>query len=466
MFNTLQSRLWFTYIFLISMMLCIIGGSIFLVVYRGNVPLLQASSALQSLRLAALPRLKSANNLEPDNLQTMLTNNAASLLEGRIAILTPDGEVIADSSDDPTAELPDFDGKPQVTEIGGLPILYRDSEGRAWYYIIDTINEDLLVFFAVNRPRLQIVAIFRDQYLGPLMRTGVIALLVAFIFSTLMSRWISAPLRRISREARQVADGQARPIPPEGPEEVQQLAVAFNDMAEKVQTSQQSQKDFVANVSHELKTPLTSIQGFSRAILDGTVETRQELFEAAEVIDSEAGRMSRLVQDLLILAKMDAGTRAFEMTSLNINTLLEITKRKFTPLTETAGIHFHLAVSQEPALILGDADSLMQVLDNLMDNALKFTPEGGHITLSSVVLPETVEINVIDTGEGISLEEQKRIFERFYQVDKARTGGQFRGYGLGLAISKKIVETHQGTLSVTSQPGEGSHFVVKLPLQK
>ena len=172
------------------------------------------------------------------------------------------------------------------------------------------------------------------------MRTGLIALLVAFIFSILLSRWISAPLQRISREARQLADGQAHPIPPEGPEEVQQLAVSFNDMAQQVQTSQQSQKDFVANVSHELKTPLTSIQGFSRAILDGTVETKQQLREAAEVIDSEASRMSRLVQDLLTLAKMDAGTRAFEMTSLDINALLEVTRRKFVPLTDSAGVNF------------------------------------------------------------------------------------------------------------------------------
>lgn len=136
------------------------------------------------------------------------------------------------------------------------------------------------------------------------------------------------------------------------------------------------------------------------------------------------------------------------------------------PLTEAAGVNLLTTICQEPALIMGDADSLMQVLDNLMDNALKFTPEGGQITLSSDMTPDEVEIHVIDTGEGISPEEQQRIFERFYQVDKARTGGQFRGYGLGLAISRKIVESHQGILTVTSQPGEGSHFVVKLPLQK
>lgn len=466
MFNTLQSRLWLTYILLIGMMLCIVGVSIILVVYRGNIPLLQASSALQTLRAAALPRLKAVSDVAPETLETLLTNNVTPSLRGRIVVLTPEGKVIADSSDEQNAELPNFENGPHLTQIGELPRLYRDSEGRSWYYIIENITEDRLALFAVYRPRLQIVSIFRDKYLGPLIRTGIIALLVAFFLSILMSRWISAPLRRISREARQVADGQAHPIPPEGPEEVQQLAIAFNDMAQRVRSSQQSQKDFVANVSHELKTPLTSIQGFSRAILDGTIESRQELIDAAEVINSESGRMSRLVQDLLTLAKMDAGTTAYEMTILNINSLLENARRKFVPMAEAAGITFDTQISQEPALISGDGDSLMQVLDNLLDNALKFTPEGGRITLTSDVTPEWVEIHVIDTGEGISPKEQKRIFERFYQVDKARAGGKFRGYGLGLAISRQIVESHQGMLSVTSQPGEGSHFVVKLPLQK
>lgn len=466
MFNSLQSRLWLTYILLIGMVLCIVGASIFLVVYRGNIPLLQASTALQTLRLNALPRLRAVGDIDPDILQTMLTNNTSQLLLGRIVVLTTDGEIVADSNEEPGVDLPDLEDGLQLSEVGELPRIYRDSEGRSWYYIIDSINEERVVVFAVYRARLQVVNIFRDQYLGPILRTGLIALLVAFVLSMLMSRWISAPLRRISREARQVADGRAHPIPPEGPEEVQQLALAFNDMARQVQTSQRSQKDFVANVSHELKTPLTSIQGFSRAILDGTVETKQELTEAAEVIDSEAGRMSRLVQDLLTLAKMDAGTTAFDMEILNLNTLLKNSRRKFTPLTEAAGINFQSEIPTEPALVSADGDSLTQVLDNLLDNALKFTTSGGQISLTGNLTPDSIEVHVIDNGEGIPPRQQKRIFERFYQVDKARAGGKFRGYGLGLAISRQIVEAHHGTLSVTSKPGEGSHFVVKLPLQK
>lgn len=466
MFNSLYSRLWLTYILLIALVLCIVGASIVVVVYRGNIPVQQASSALQTLRLNALPKLREAGDLSPETLQTLLTTNASQLLKGRIVVLTRSGEIIADSNEEKGINLPEFGSELQLTEVGALPMLYRDDEGQAWYYIIDSINADRVAFFAVYRPRLQIVAVFHDQYLGPLLRTGSIALLVAFVLSMLMSRWISAPLKRISREARQLADGQAHPIPPEGPEEVRQLAVTFNDMARQIQTSQQSQKDFVANVSHELKTPLTSIQGFAHAILDGTVETKEELIEAAEVIDSEAGRMSRLVQDLLVLAKMDAGTTAFEMTPLNVHALLEHARRKFVPIAEEAQLDFQARIPIEPALISGDADSLMQVLDNLLDNARKFTPEGGQVTLASEVSADAVEIHVIDTGEGISPKEQKRIFERFYQVDKARAGGQFRGYGLGLAISRQIVEAHQGTLSVTSKPGAGSHFVVKLPLQK
>ncbi|MBG0787388.1 MAG: HAMP domain-containing histidine kinase, partial [Anaerolineaceae bacterium] len=119
-----------------------------------------------------------------------------------------------------------------------------------------------------------------------------------------------------------------------------------------------------------------------------------------------------------------------------------------------------------PAIVHGDPDRLMQLLDNLLDNALKFTPTRGTIALRCEVNGDSVWVHVIDSGEGIPKEEQNRIFERFYQVDKARTGGEVRGYGLGLAICQQIVKAHEGELSVTSQPGEGSHFVVKIPLQQ
>jgi len=236
-------------------------------------------------------------------------------------------------------------------------------------------------------------------------------------------------------------------------------------MTRQVQTTRQSQKDFIANISHELKTPLTSIQGFAQAVRDGTVQSNDDLHQAADVIESEAIRMHRLVQDLLTLEKMDAGTVLFDMQVFNANDLMSAAERKFAARAEDAGIDLLVTHTGEEAVITGDSDRLMQVLDNLLDNAIKFTPRGGEISLYSGIIDKAVLIHVSDTGKGIPPSEQQRIFERFYQVDKARTGGKWRGYGLGLAISKQIVETHGGSLSIISAAGEGSHFVVKLPLQ-
>lgn len=463
MFNSLRSRLWLTYTLLIGLVLCVVGTAIVLVVYRGNIPLQQAALSLQTLRGNTLTRLRNASELNPKVLQAALNRNSGQL-QGRIVILTNQGKVLADSHKDQDVSLPDFGEGPPKMEVGALPKFYRDSEGRGWYYLIDSINESRLVFYAINRPRLQIMSIFRDQYLGPLIQAGIIALIASIILSLLMSRWISAPLKRISQEARQVADGHAHPIPPEGPDEVKQLAKSFNHMAIRVQSTQQSQKDFIANVSHELKTPLTSIQGFAQAVRDGTAMSEGELHKAADVIESEAKRMNRLIQDLLTLEKMDAGIVPFEMHVLDVNDLLCAADRKFRTRAEDQGIDFQFSHSDEKALVNCDADRLMQVLDNLLDNAIKFTPQGGRINLSNEIIDQDVFIRVSDTGEGIPQSEQDRIFERFYQVDKARPGGDKRGYGLGLAISKQIIETHHGSISVTSTTGGGSHFVVKIPL--
>jgi len=464
MFNSLRSRLWLSYALLIAVVLCVVGAAVAVILFRSNIPLQQAALKLQSLRANALPRLQTAKDLDPRILQALLDRNIDPE-RGRIAILLKNGDVVADSMGLQATSLPDFDAAPLQTEVGALPSFYLDSQRNGWYYIIDEVSPDRLAFFAVNRPRLQVLAIFRDQFFGPLIRGGLIALLVSTLLALILSRWISKPLQQISQEAGRVAEGQAHPIPPQGPAEVRTLALAFNDMTHQVQTSRQSQKDFIANVSHELKTPLTSIQGFARAILDGMVSNREELQQAAEVIESEAGRMDRLVTDLLTLARMDAGTAAFKMRDFDAQTLLDAAVKKFSPLIDRAGLQLEVSFMPGPTMINGDPDRLMQVLDNLLANAIKFTPEGGRVSLVSEKYDGNVEIQVGDTGPGIPPEEQERIFERFYQVDKARSGGVSRGYGLGLAISKQIVEAHGGALCVTSGSGEGSHFVVKLPLQ-
>ena len=279
-----------------------------------------------------------------------------------------------------------------------------------------------------------------------------------------MAEWITRPLKKLSQSANNIAEGRYEAIPLEGPREVQQLSNAMNDMSRKVENSLKSQRDFVANVSHEFKTPLTSIQGFSQAIYDETVNKPRDIKHAAEVILNETDRLNILVNDLLTLAKLDAGTMAMSMEEIEINQLIKSLIEDFHYEVEKTGIKIK-GIYTKPIHLQADGARLAQVFLNLIDNAIKFSPAGSEVVVTVSREDGYALVAVKDHGAGISEEETKRIFERFYQVDKARSGGAAHGVGLGLAIAQQIVQAHGGKISVTSQLGEGSTFMVKLPIE-
>jgi signal transduction histidine kinase len=300
--------------------------------------------------------------------------------------------------------------------------------------------------------------------LRPILQAAGIALLLSIFLSWLMSRWVAAPLDRMAEVSRAVAAGDYdQRLQPGGPEEVRGLALTFNEMITRVQAGRKAQRDFVANVSHELKTPLTSIQGFAQAILDGTAQDEEAQQHAAQVVYDEAQRLHRLVEDLLELARMDAGQIDFHQDRVEINALLSAVVERLSVKAAEAGVDVINKVGQLPILI-GDGDRLAQVFMNLIDNAIKHTPEGGQVSLWGEYAEGWISIHVEDTGPGIPEEELSRIFERFYQLDKARPGGMDRGVGLGLAITREIVRSHQGRLVAQSEPGRGSRFTVQLPV--
>jgi signal transduction histidine kinase len=259
-----------------------------------------------------------------------------------------------------------------------------------------------------------------------------------------------------------------KPISPRGPHEVQDLTRAFNAMISRVESSQKSQRDFVANVSHELKTPLTSIQGFAQAMLDDTADTPEARKQAAQIIYDEAGRMHRMALDLLDLARLEGGIADLEMSPVDIGVLLRSVVEKFIPQAQKAGIRLQTNIPENLPTLLGDGDRLAQVVTNLVDNALKFTPVNGQVTLSTVNIGAEMEISVTDTGPGVPEEAVARIFDRFYQVDPSRAGGETaagrRGAGLGLAIVQEIVQVHGGRIGVRSEVGRGTTFVIHLPI--
>jgi len=461
MFNSLRARLWLTYVFLVGVVLVIIGAALvtFLIRYPEEDRL-----AVQRLGLLSTVILQQAQNLQnvpPDQFQR-LVDRADNLFDVRVAVLDPHGSTLADSRSASEAPLPI-----QVllaNRAGTLP-LFRDAQRKAWLYSIRTLQNGDRLVLAVPRPKLPIVRILQSEFSVPFRRAGLLAFGLALILAVVIARWVSAPLQRIALAARQAAGGEYRRITLDGPSEVQDLARAFNEMTGRVKASQQSQRDFVANVSHELKTPLTSIQGFAQAILDGTVEKPDELHQAAEVIYSESGRMHRLVLNLLDLARLDAGIADLEWKLLDLNGLLDEVVEKFTPLARDAQVEISKDWNSLP-LIQGDADKLSQVFTNLLDNAIKHTPAGGQVSLIAQVVDGQIEVSVVDTGVGIPPEDMPRIFERFYQTDKSRSGGSGRGVGLGLAIAYEIVQAHGGSLAVYNNSPKGSIFVVKLSVAR
>ncbi len=313
-------------------------------------------------------------------------------------------------------------------------------------------------------PRVPVLNIFTDQFLLPVLEAGLIAFLLALILAYAISRWVADPLQQVVQAAQAYPSGEIKSLSPRGPHEVQDLTRAFNSMVVRVESSQRSQREFVANVSHELKTPLTSIQGFSQAILDGTADTPESRIQAARIIHNEAGRMHRMVLDLLDLARLDSGTADLKMSNVDVRALLQNIVDKFSPQAQKAGIRLELEVSPGLPVLIGDGDRLAQVFTNLVDNALKFTPPGGKVSLSAVRTGDELALSISDTGQGIPPESLPRLFDRFYQVDVSRAGGESHGAGLGLAIVREIVAAHGGRISVRSELGLGTTFVIHLPL--
>ncbi len=292
---------------------------------------------------------------------------------------------------------------------------------------------------------------------------GVIALSVSFIVSYFISRSISGPLARITEASIQMAGGDYDVhIPIRGEDEVGRLSEAFNAMAKEVNGSQRMMKDLLANVSHELKTPLTSIQGYSQAILDGAVSTDEDFKESSRIINEEANRMRALVDDLLLLSQLESGQVAMQHTHVDLSALLERTLERFLWAIRDSGIESGLHLASIP-FVHGDERRLEQVFSNLIENAVRHTPTGGLVTVAAVTLADGgVQASVHNTGSMIPTDDLPRVFERFFQVDRARTrkGGSS---GLGLSIVAEIVEAHGGNVRVQSSLHAGTEFIVTLP---
>ena len=465
MFNSLRARLWVTYAILILLILSILGIGVFVYIIRNPVIDRQALGRLDAALALVQRQLKERDFTPRENF--FYFERISDSLTIRLLLFSPEREVVLDTEpESPPINWPaGADTPPNKGKID-------DQGGKTWLYSSLTLPKgDILVLALPRQGGIQLLRssqlreTLREEFMPAFLRAGLVAFVLAVIFAAWMGSWIVNPLEDIQHSSRSISSGEYQKISLKGPDEVQALAGAFNDMIDQVQASNQSQKDFVANVSHELKTPLTSIQGFSQAILDGTVESGAALKKAAGIINSEAERMYRLVVDLLDLARFDAGTVGLDRQALDLTKILTHIGNQLIPQAVQARVKLTLDVDPLPTCV-GDEDRLAQVFTNLVDNAIKHTPEGGFVHLSARSERGQARIEVIDSGEGIPPGHLERIFERFYKIDGSRKGEGKPGTGLGLAIAKQIILAHDGVINVRSTIGEGSAFEVTLPVVK
>jgi two-component system, OmpR family, sensor histidine kinase VicK len=241
------------------------------------------------------------------------------------------------------------------------------------------------------------------------------------------------------------------------------IITVLQDITEQ-QKLEKMRQEFVANVSHELRTPLTSIKSYTETLLDGAMEDREITEKFLNVINSESDRMTRLVKDLLQLSRLDNEQMQWNLQPVSFVNLVKSTVEKMQIGAKNKGQQLESYIIGEIPDIKADRDRIEQVVINIISNALKYTPEGGSVTVYIGKMYSDVYMKVVDTGIGIPDKDIPRIFERFYRVDKARSR-EMGGTGLGLSIAKEIVEAHGGTITISSEFGKGTEFIVSLPLE-
>ncbi len=343
-----------------------------------------------------------------------------------------------------------------------------------------TTDGDQLLFVTVPMPQtvrsqeagINAVVVALPASAGPnvyadlrqrLIFSGMIGLIAAMLAGFLLWLSVYRPLGKVTAGIRAVSRGDYNErVPETGPTEVRTLARDVNAMATSVQASQRTLREFLANVSHELKTPLTSIRGFSQAMIDGTLETPDERARAARVIEAESKRVLHLVGELMDLSRLETGQQRMDLAPVSAAELLRHAAEVFALRGEEQDVALEMTVPPEDLLVAADFERIEQVLGNLIDNAFRHSPAGGavHIT-ASTNKDGLVEFTVRDEGSGIAADDLPHVFDRFYRSADETAGS---GAGLGLAISREIVRAHGGEIRASSHGSDGSVFSFTVPV--
>jgi signal transduction histidine kinase len=484
---SLRTRLLLSYTLVIVTCLAVIGLALLLLLRDDPVQkrLLTGRLTTEAGVIARLVRNQFLNGATADQILRRLETVTSGNSDTRILVINSDsGAVLADTDSSLTGKNLFVLGKP--TRSGSVLNGEFDADNQHWLYssrqflLAPIERKEIIAAAPFDKTPISQDPVF-SELLRPLLIAGLLALGISIVLAIIITRSVMRPMQHVAQAADRIASGDySQRVPVEGSSEVQEMATNFNAMTQKVRDTQQSQRDFLANVTHELKTPLTSIQGFSQAIKDGLTNEPESIRKSAAIIFDEANRMGRMVSELLDLARIESGQIVMRSEPVKIDQLLLSVVEKMALRAQQGSIALDSQIPIDLPALNGDGDRLAQVFSNLIDNALKHTPAGGKVTVSARSLsgssivrrgklwPGGVEVIVADTGSGIPPEDLPRIFDRFYQVDKSRARSVADGsnLGLGLAIVKHIVVGHGGSINAESIVGLGTKFVVILPIER
>jgi signal transduction histidine kinase len=364
----------------------------------------------------------------------------------RIILTDTNGMVVADSEGDLLGKSYDPDSPGRLIsppwEEGVIGTLY--------------ISPELPLEADIASPYVLYMAIGRFFLWG-----GLVAVAIALLITFVLSRRILAPVKALTSVAKRLGRGDfSQRVQVKDKSEIGELAQTFNSMASDLERAERLQRNMVADIAHELRTPLSNIRGYLEAIRDGVIKPDAETIRS---LDEEAVLLSRLVDDLQELSLAEAGELRLNCQAENIGGLINQTVAVVQTQATAKGLSVFIDLPSKLPSVNIDSHRISQVLRNLLDNAVAHTAKGGFITVAAKQRDNWVEVTVTDTGEGIPAEDLPNIFERFYRVDKSRaraTGGS----GLGLTIAKRLVEAHGGKIEVQSELGKGSRFSFTIPV--
>ena len=386
----------------------------------------------------------------------------AAYLDSEIWILDRDGNITADSSRRNTGRLiENFDPTARGNRLYIIGRYYDhfDSDVLSVSAPI-TGNMTTYGYVVIHMPMSNVLA---EQYdfLNIIYITSGIIFALSLIILLVFTKYVYLPLKKITDGANEYAAGNlAHDIPVTSHDEMGYLASTLNYMSDELNEMEEYQRKFIANISHDFRSPLTSIKGYLEAILDGTIP--EELYQKyLNIVISETERLNKLTQSMLTLNSLDS-KGYLSRSNFDINRIIKDTAASFEGTCNAKGITFELTFSSNIQMVYADLGKIQQVLYNLIDNAIKFSHDNSVIYLQTSVRFEKVFISIKDTGIGIPRASQKKIWERFYKTDLSR-GKDKRGTGLGLSIVKEIIQAHGENIDVISTEGVGTEFVFSLP---